>query len=68
MRARHDVIGCAAGVPLWGLAYRFGTHKSELMCQRCPELIHQDMDPGMVFDASTAQKPKHSLVAAVPVQ
>jgi radical SAM protein with 4Fe4S-binding SPASM domain len=27
------------------------TQKNEVMCQRCPELVHQEMDPGFVFTA-----------------
>ncbi|HEX8192595.1 MAG TPA: radical SAM/SPASM domain-containing protein [Allosphingosinicella sp.] len=27
------------------------TQKKEVMCQRCPELVHQEMDPGFVFTA-----------------
>lgn len=40
------------------------TQKSELMCQRCPEMVRQDMDPGIVFNAATAEQPRHSLAAA----
>lgn len=28
------------------------TQKKEVMCQRCPELLHQEMDPGLVFTAT----------------
>jgi radical SAM protein with 4Fe4S-binding SPASM domain len=30
------------------------TQKKEVMCQRCPELVRQEMDPGIVFTAPTA--------------
>jgi hypothetical protein len=28
------------------------TQKKEVMCRRCPELLHQEMDPGLVFTAT----------------
>jgi radical SAM protein with 4Fe4S-binding SPASM domain len=27
------------------------TQKSEIMCQRCPELVHREVDPGVVYDS-----------------
>jgi radical SAM protein with 4Fe4S-binding SPASM domain len=32
------------------------TQKNEVMCQRCPELVHQEMDPGFVFTAKAVDR------------
>jgi len=33
------------------------TQKNEVMCQRCPELVHREMDPGFVFTAAASADP-----------
>ena len=44
------------------------TQKAELMCQRCAELVRQDMDPGIVFNASNVEKPRHSRTIAGSIE
>ena len=33
------------------------TQKKEVMCQRCPELVHKEMDPGLIFTARSDGPP-----------
>jgi MoaA/NifB/PqqE/SkfB family radical SAM enzyme len=69
--AEHDLGNVAGGRTLasvWnGPGYRRyrrrirETQREAVMCQRCPELLHKDMDPGLVFaapaEAQTAAPP-----------